>query len=83
MERVVLDLKRRGHSGVVIAPIGFVCDHVEILYDIDIAFHQFAKEHAMKLWRPESLNTSPAFIAAIAELVSERLNAAQGVSPLA
>jgi ferrochelatase len=80
VESVVLDLKRRGHSGVVIAPIGFVCDHVEILYDIDIAFHQFAKEHAMKLWRPESLNTSPAFIAAIAELVSERLNAAQGVT---
>ena len=55
VESVVLELKRRGHAGVVIAPIGFVCDHVEILYDIDIAFHQFAKEHAMKLWRPESL----------------------------
>jgi protoporphyrin/coproporphyrin ferrochelatase len=76
VESVVLELKRRGHAGVVIAPIGFVCDHVEILYDIDIAFRQFAREQEMKLWRPESLNASPAFIAAIANLVSARLNAA-------
>ena len=41
---LVLELKRQGHEGVVIAPIGFVCDHVEILYDIDIAFRQFAHE---------------------------------------
>ena len=57
----------------MIAPIGFVCDHVEILYDIDIAFRQFAHEQGMKLWRPESLNASPTFIAAMANLVSSRL----------
>jgi protoporphyrin/coproporphyrin ferrochelatase len=80
VESVILELKRLGHAGVVIAPVGFVCDHVEILYDIDIAFRQFATEQQMRLWRPESLNASPAFIAAIADLVSARLNAASGAA---
>ena len=80
VESVVLELKRHGHGGVVIAPIGFVCDHVEILYDIDIAFRQFAHEQGMKLWRPESLNTSPTFIAAMANLVSARVDAAMGAA---
>jgi len=80
VESVILELKRGGHKGVVIAPIGFVCDHVEILYDIDIAFRQFATEQEMRLWRSESLNASPAFIAAIADLVSARLNVSSGVA---
>jgi ferrochelatase len=80
VESVILELKRLGHTGVVIAPIGFVCDHVEILYDIDIAFRQFAREHGMKLWRPESLNASPTFIAAMASLVSSRLASHSGAA---
>lgn len=80
VESVVLELKRHGHAGVVIAPVGFVCDHVEIFYDIDIAFRQFAQEQGMKLWRPESLNTSPTFIAAMANLVSARVDAAMGAA---
>ncbi|HWG49962.1 MAG TPA: ferrochelatase, partial [Candidatus Acidoferrales bacterium] len=59
VESAILDFKKQGHKGVVVAPIGFVCDHVEILYDIDIAFRQFATDEGMKLWRPESLNDSP------------------------
>lgn len=78
VESVVLELKRHGHKGVVIAPIGFVCDHVEILYDIDIASAEFAKEQGMRLWRPESLNVSPTFIAAMADVVAARLNANTG-----
>jgi ferrochelatase len=80
VESVVLELKRQGHKGLVIAPIGFVCDHVEILYDIDIAFTEFAREQGMKLWRPESLNASPTFIAAIADVVNARLNAVSGAA---
>lgn len=78
VESVILELKKQGHKGVVIAPIGFVCDHVEILYDIDIGFRQFATEEGMKLWRPESLNDSPTFVAALAGLVSSRLGVASG-----
>jgi ferrochelatase len=83
VETVMLEQKRQGHKGVVIAPIGFVCDHVEVLYDIDISFRQFAHEQQLKLWRPESLNTSPTFIAALAKLASTRVALAQGIVSLA
>jgi ferrochelatase len=72
-ESAVLEAKRRGHKGVVIAPVGFVCDHVDVLYDIDITLRSFAATEGMKLWRPESLNTSPTFIAAVAQLAASRL----------
>src|SRR5579859_5693463 len=83
VETVMLEQKKRGHRGVVIAPIGFVCDHVEVLYDIDINFRQFANEQQLKLWRPESLNTSPTFIAALAKLASTRMALASGIVSLA
>jgi protoporphyrin/coproporphyrin ferrochelatase len=83
VETVMLEQKRQGHKGVVIAPIGFVCDHVEVLYDIDISFRQFAHEQQLKLWRPESLNTSPTFVAALAEVASRRMALASGIVSLA
>lgn len=76
VESKILDLKKQGHRGVVVAPIGFVCDHVEVLYDVDIGFRDFATEQGMKLWRPESLNASPTFLAALAQLASSRLGVA-------
>ena len=83
VESAMLEQKKQGHKGVVIAPIGFVCDHVEVLYDIDIGFRQFAREQELKLWRPESLNTSATFIAALAKLASTRLALASGIVSLA
>jgi protoporphyrin/coproporphyrin ferrochelatase len=59
----------QGLREVVIAPIGFVCDHVEILYDIDVLFRAYAAERGIALTRPESLNGSPTFTAALAEVV--------------
>ena len=79
VESAILELRKQGHRGVVIAPIGFVCDHVEILYDIDIGFKQFASEQGMKLWRPESLNDSPTFVSALANLASSKLSASAGM----
>ena len=76
VESAILALKGQGHKGVVIAPIGFVCDHVEVLYDIDIGFRQFATEQGLKLWRTESLNTSPTFIAGLAHLAKKELDLA-------
>ena len=66
-------LHREGHRGVVLQPIGFLCDHVEILYDIDIAFQATARKLGLKLFRPESLNASPLLIAALADLASQGL----------
>jgi ferrochelatase len=83
VETVMLEQKRRGYKGVVIAPVGFVCDHVEVLYDIDINFRQFAHEQQLKMWRPESLNTAPTFIGALSKLASTRLALASGIVSLA
>jgi ferrochelatase len=83
VESAILELKRQDHRGVVIAPIGFVCDHVEILYDVDISFREFAREQGLKMWRPESLNTSPTFIAALSKLASTELARAAGIISLA
>lgn len=80
VESAMIDIKKRGHRGVVIAPIGFVCDHVEVLYDVDVGFRQFAAEHGLAFWRTESLNTSPTFISALADLAASRLDASAHAS---
>jgi ferrochelatase len=73
VEETLECLYREGHRGVVLQPIGFLCDHVEILYDIDIAFQATARKLGLKLFRPESLNASPLLIAALADLASQGL----------
>jgi len=62
-----------GLREVVVDPIGFVCDHVEILYDIDILFRGYAAERGIALSRPQSLNDSPKFTAALAEVAKRCL----------
>jgi len=73
VEETLESLHREGHRGVVLQPIGFLCDHVEILYDIDIAFQATARKLGLNLFRPESLNASPLLIAALADLASQGL----------
>ncbi len=81
VEETILGLKELGNTAVLLQPIGFVCDHVEVLYDIDIALKKSAEEHGMRLSRAESLNDSPLFIRALAELVRSRLASVAGASP--
>ena len=73
VEETIAELARRGHKAVFIQPIGFLCDHVEILYDIDIAFRKTAEQNGMQLRRAESLNDSPTLIAALADVVRSRV----------
>ncbi|MBV8437290.1 MAG: ferrochelatase [Silvibacterium sp.] len=68
VEDTLTVLHDEGVRNLVIQPIGFLCDHVEILYDIDISFQQFAANLGMELRRPQSLNTSPLLIAALSDL---------------
>ena len=75
VEDTLKALAAEGHAGVVMQPVGFLCDHVEILYDIDIAFRQIAAELGLKLWRAESLNASPTLIRALAEIATGRYRA--------
>ncbi len=74
VEDTILSLKEKGHRGVFLQPIGFLCDHVEVLYDIDIGFKQFAQKEDMRLWRAESLNDSPLLAAALADISRSRLS---------
>ena len=73
VEDTIRSLKVKGHRGVFLQPIGFLCDHVEVLYDIDIFFKQFAEKEGMRLWRAESLNGSKTLTAALAEVVGSRV----------
>ena len=68
VEETLKALKDEGHRGVVIQPIGFVCDHVEVLYDIDIAFRQTTETLGLELWRAESLNDSSTLTEALVDL---------------
>jgi protoporphyrin/coproporphyrin ferrochelatase len=75
VEETIKNLKAKGHRGVFLHPIGFLCDHVEVLYDIDIAFKRFAEKEGMRLWRAESLNGSKTLTAALAEVINSRVKA--------
>jgi protoporphyrin/coproporphyrin ferrochelatase len=73
VESTILALKEEGHREVFVQPIGFLSDHVEVLYDIDIGFKEFANKEGMRLWRAASLNDSPLLTAALADLTRSRI----------
>jgi protoporphyrin/coproporphyrin ferrochelatase len=75
VEDTLRAIKAEGHVGVVMQPVGFLCDHVEILYDIDIAFRLTASELGLKLWRAESLNDSQVLVEALVDVVSGKYKA--------
>jgi len=75
VESVLDQLAQEGARNVLIVPIGFVADHVEILYDIDILFQQYARQRNITLRRTASLNDSPTLIRALASLVRRRFEA--------
>jgi protoporphyrin/coproporphyrin ferrochelatase len=66
------ELAARGVRDVVVVPVGFVSDHVELLFDIDVKARGVADELGMRLVRPPALNDDPLFIEALAELVRGR-----------
>ena len=68
-------LAANGVRRVLVCPVGFVSDHLEILWDLDIEARGRAAELGLELDRIESLNDDPAFLRSLAELVRERLSA--------
>ena len=66
---VIARLAAEGKRHVLIAPVGFVCEHVEILYDVDIVFKRQAESLNIHLERIEMLNTAPPMMEGLAELV--------------
>jgi ferrochelatase len=68
----IRNLAEKGIRNVISVPIGFVCDHVEILYDIDILAQSVAREHGIRLERPPALNDDPLYMEALADLIREK-----------
>lgn len=66
-------LRARGTPGLVIAPIGFLSDHVEVLYDLDVEARRLCQELGLPMVRAGSVGTHPRFVATIRELVLERV----------
>ncbi len=68
VESLIDELAAAGHRAVFIAPVGFLADHAEILYDIDIRFRDHARKQGLELRRSESLNDSPLLADALADV---------------
>jgi ferrochelatase len=66
-------LKAAGHDSVLIAPIQFLADHLEILYDVDVGAREQAEANGVDFHRIDSLNADPSLVAALAAVASETL----------
>jgi ferrochelatase len=73
IEVLVPQLAAQGERNLVVVPIGFIADHVEVLYDLDIGVQKIAAQHGVRVERAQTLNDSDALIDALAQLVSERV----------
>ncbi len=75
------ELKANGASDVLIAPVQFLADHLEILYDIEVGAREQAEEHDITFHRTQSLNAMPLFIEALAAVVEDTLTRAVPLTP--
>jgi ferrochelatase len=78
VEETLTAIAAEGVKILLLQPIGFLCDHVEILYDVDIAFKEYAAKLGIRLERPESLNASPILARALARLAKLGLARLEG-----
>jgi ferrochelatase len=72
LEQAIEQLAGGGARRILAAPVGFVSDHTEVLFDIDVQAKAFARQRGLELGRTESLNTAPNFIRALADVVRAR-----------
>jgi ferrochelatase len=73
LEEIFARVAARDRRRLLLVPIGFVCDHVEILYDLDILAQKLAQQYGLSLMRTASLNVSPTFVEALASVVHSHL----------
>jgi ferrochelatase len=81
IEEVLADLASLGCPAAVVCSAGFVADHLEILYDLDIEAKAIAEQAGMRLVRTEMPNADPQFVRVLADVVRERLAAPTAMSP--
>ncbi len=65
--------KEDGYRDVIVSPIGFLCDHVEVLYDLDVEAKKTANACDMTFTRAKTVGNHPAFVAMLSDLIAERL----------
>jgi len=70
---VLRELSAKGRRSVVVAPIGFVCDHVEVLFDLDLEAKALADSLGIELRRASTVNDHPLYIRALADMVRQRV----------
>jgi ferrochelatase len=70
---VMRELAANGATNVILAPIGFVCDHVEVLYDLDIQAREVAEESGLGFYRARCVNDHPLFIRMMGDIIEEQL----------
>jgi protoporphyrin/coproporphyrin ferrochelatase len=71
---VIHELSERGHRNLIMAPIGFISDHMETLYDVDVMYRQQSDARGIHFERAESLNATPLFIEAMTSVIQEHLS---------
>lgn len=69
IEELLPSLAKKGYKDILVTPVGFMADHVEVLYDLDIAAQQIARQNGIHLVRSESLNDSPHFLDGLARFI--------------
>jgi ferrochelatase len=69
-------IERSGAKDVLVCPIGFVADHLEILYDLDVEAQQFARDRGIEIQRTASFNDRPEFIRALASVTADAMKEA-------
>jgi ferrochelatase len=74
--------RARGLEAVVLCPIGFLCDHIEVLYDLDHEAAAVGRELGMALARAEAVNDAPLFLDAMADVVQATWKRYEGGRPL-
>jgi protoporphyrin/coproporphyrin ferrochelatase len=73
VEETIDSIVASGAKTLLVQPVGFLCDHVEILYDVDLQFREYAAKRGLRLERTESLNASVTLAKAIADLARQGL----------
>jgi len=78
-------LAAAGHRSVVVAPVQFLSDHLETLYDVDIAAREQAAEHGLRFLRIPALNDDPGLAAALAAVARDTMGSlrSEGLQPAA
>jgi ferrochelatase len=73
INEAIRQLQAEGYRDVIISPIGFLCDHVEVLYDLDVEARRTAAACGVTYVRAQTVGTHPAFIAMLSDLIAARL----------